>query len=252
MPDWHVVIPFFFGKNMFVHPKGGAPPENKIEYLRKTTDSIVKILPAASIHIFVCDEPSEAAAKTLPFQVQTLPCPPQELPYRTLCEAATLDLRDDDILFFTEDDQVLYMADTVREDIERCAEDLAFSPHRWSRTLLGLRRRKRPRMKLNGKNGVLDNIEILSPAPATRRFNHAYDVQDTQNGAYAASWAMRSSTFGKLQLALRDTPKYWLEVASFMVFEQLPVLKLSIRAGENPASFIVDHLSGYDFNSRIF
>jgi hypothetical protein len=31
-----------------------------------------------------------------------------------------------------------------------------------------------------------------------------------------------------------------------------PVLKLSIRAGEDPSAFIADHLSGYDYNKRVF
>jgi hypothetical protein len=255
MPHWHFIIPFFLGKNAFVHPKGGAPPSRKINYLTKTTDSVVRHFPDIyrdDIHIFVCDDVSEAAARDLSFGVHRLHCPPQELPYRTLCEAAALNISADDVLCFTEDDQVFYLADTVRKDIEDCKEDLVFSPHRWARTLLGLRTRKRPRMKLNGVNGVLDNIEIKSATPRTRRFRHTYDVQDTRNGAYAACWAMKFSGFRKIDLELRQPPGLWLELPSFLVYEQIPVLKLSIRAGEDPAAFIVDHLSGYDYNKRVF
>ncbi len=250
---WHFIIPFFYGQNLHVNRKGGAPKNKKIEYLRSTLESLVKHFPDPDIHLFVRDDASKEMASIFPFLVHRLECPPKELPYRMLLEVSKFkyNFKNEDILMFTEDDHILYMADTVKEDIEDAGKDLIFSPHRWSKLFMKFRIKGRPQYILNDVNGVLDNIDVKSQTPQIIPFRHKWEIQDTRNGAYAACWAMRFSTFKKIDLSLKSPPDAWLELGSYAVFDKYPVLKLSLKDNENPGSFIVDHLSGYDYNKRI-
>jgi len=157
---------------------------------------------------------------------------------------------DDDIVAFNEDDQILYLADSVKEDIHHTTERVIFPPRRWSRQFLYLRRKGRPVFYLCGHRGVLDNIDKKATG-AEFRFNHKYLAQSNKNAAYAACWFMKGSIFRTLDLTV-PAEKVELESASYVVYESgIPILKLLIDDRQPLSSFIVDHLSGYDYNRRL-
>lgn len=249
---WHFIIPFFYGINRDAPPFSGAPLENKIEYLRSTLESLVTHFSEPDIHLFVRDEPSAKVAKVFPLSVHRLECPAKELPYRMLLEVSKFkyDFKRDDILCFTEDDQILQMKDSVKTDIETAVKDYVFVPHRWSKLFLGLRTNGRTRLDRGKEKGVLENLRFKSPQPGLIPLSHKWDVQDTLDGSFAGFWAMRYSTFRKIDLSMKEYPDHWLLMGSYAVFEKFPVLKLSLRSGEDPADFLVNHLSGYDRNRR--
>jgi hypothetical protein len=250
---WHFIIPFYYGVNRDTSPFAGAPLGNKIEYLRLTLESLVSQVKDPDVHVFVRDDPSEKIAKVFPLAVHRLECPPKELPYRMLLEVAKFkyDFRRDDILCFTEDDQILQMGDSVKSEIEDTHKDYVFVPHRWSKLFLGFRTAGRFRFDRGKEKGVLENVCSKSPQPRVISLTHKWDIQDTLDGAYAGFWAMRYSTFRKIDLSLKEYPDQWLLMGSYAVFEKFPVLKLSLRSGEDPSAFLVNHLSGYDRNRRI-
>jgi hypothetical protein len=253
---WHFIIPFFYGKNRYVTRRGGAPVDKKLDYLSRTVMSIRALRSDADIAISTQDAMStEKAALVVPGVVRIeVPAAPQ-LPYRSLIawqRDRVTHFAPDDIVAFTEDDQILGIDRTVVDDILDNKDDIIFSPHRWSRLFLFLRIRHRPLYRHLHRWGVLENVNRKNPPAATHRFRHVYATQPNKFDAYAAYWFMRASTFLKIPIS-ETPPGINLESSSFAVFESgFPVLKLSLADGENPGSFIADHLSGYDYNRRIF
>lgn len=251
MKLWHFIIPFFYGENQFVLIKGGAPVRRKVAYLRQTVASLQRLGVHSRITIFVCNEPSRQRALEVHSRVELIDCHPKHLPLETVKRYQTWFTAygsQDDIVAFNEDDQILHMADSVRDDIENAPERVVFSPHRWSRQFLYFRRKSRPVYYLHGHRGLLDNIGNESGA-AEFCFNHRYRVQPNRHAAYAASWFMKGSFFCTLDL---ETPLVELESASYVVFDSgIPVLKLDPDGDQSLSDFIVDHLSGYDYNKRL-
>ena len=158
---------------------------------------------------------------------------------------------DSDIVAFNEDDQILYLADTVIEDIQNTEEErVVFSPHRWARQFLFFRRKGRPVGYLQGKRGLLDNVDP-EPKGDTFQFNHTYLAQTNKISAYAACWFMKGSLFRSLDLSL-SAAEVELESPSYVVFGSgVPVLKLRIDGQQPLSAFMVDHLPGYDYNRRL-
>ena len=254
MSVWHFIIPFFYGENKFVLAKGGAPVRRKLSYLRQTLASIDRLPVRSRITLFVCNEVSEQRARGVHPLVRRLDCAPVHLPLETV-KAFQSQYRaqepGDDIVVFTEDDQILTMADSVKDDIQDTTERVVFSPHRWARQFLYFRRKRRPVYYLNGRRGLLDNTDTAPDGPELR-FNHRYVVQSNRHAAYAACWCMRCSQFRTLDLDSVPMDEVQLESASYIVFESgIPVVKLRIDENQSPSLFIVDHLSGYDYNKRL-
>jgi hypothetical protein len=253
MSVWHFIIPFYFGENKFVLVKGGAPVSRKLEYLRRTIDSITQLGIGSSITVFVCDEPSQERALKIHPTVQRIDCQANHLPLeavRTFQRWFASSGTDGDIVGFNEDDQIVHMADPVKLDIQHALERVVFSPHRWSKQFLLFRRKGRPVYYLNGQRGLLDNVDT-KPNGAEFHLNHRYRVQRTCHAAYAACWFMRGSVFRNLNF---DVPSkdIELESPSYAVFDSgIPVLKLAINHNQQLSDFIVNHLSGYDYNKRL-
>ena len=112
------------------------------------------------------------------------------------------------------------------------------------------RRKQRPVLYLNNVKGILDNYD-KTPCGKIFQFNHKYIAQADRFVAYAACWFMKASLFNTLDF---DVPveKIILESPSFAVFESdVHVLKFAHDNKENAADFLVDHLSGYDYNRRL-
>lgn len=253
MATWHFIIPFYFGKNTFVFKKGGAPVDQKIKYLSSTLESIRKLEVDQRITIFVCNEVSRQQALTLHSEVKMLDCHPHHLPIEAVKffqKQSEANIPDDDIIAFNEDDQILYLADSVKNDILNTTEKVVFSPHRWARMFYFFRRKKRPILHLKGVKGILDNFD-KKPQGQIFQFNHKYVAQANRDLAYAACWFMKASLFRSLDFNV-PVEKIMLESPSFAVFESgLPLLKFAVDNNENIADFLVDHLSGYDYNRRV-
>ena len=185
--------------------------------------------------------------------VQRLDCPPKHLPLETVANFQSwfrAHGSDDDIVAFNEDDQILYLADSVKDDMQNTTERVIFSPHRWARQFLWFRRKGRPVLYLHGHRGVLDNID-KNMRGAEFQFNHRYVAQTNKNAAYAACWFMKGSLFRAIDLTV-PVDCVELESASYAVFESgIPILKLSLDEQQPMSNFIVDHLSGYDYNRRL-
>jgi hypothetical protein len=253
MNVWHCVIPFYYGENKLVLAKGGAPVSKKLSYLSQTIASIQRLGVNARITVFVCNEPSRHHAVKVHPTVETIDCPPGHLPLetvRTFQSWFRIHGSDDDVVMFNEDDQIVYMTDSVRNDIEHATQEVVFSPHRWSRQFLYFRRKGRPVHYLVGRRGVLDNME-KEPGGREFRLNHRYKVQSSRHAAYAACWFMKGSLFKTLNLRV-PAESVELESASYVVFENgIPVLKLRTDDNQPLSAFMVDHLSGYDYNKRL-
>jgi hypothetical protein len=252
---WHCIIPFYCGTNYWVTRKGGAPRGKKRVYLQRTVDSLCTNLPHADITVFVCDRRSRETAAAVVAGVMRLECRSRHLPYQTLLQTVAdygREWPDDDRVLFTEDDQVLYMAPGVVEDIEEHGNRFVFSPHRWYRTywLRELLSKPRSYDYLNGTQGVIDNYD-RTPALPVHRFRHGYAQQRGIGGAYAACWATSMGVLRALDLHVPEE-RIKLESASFAVYSRrFPVLKPAIHTGTSLETFAVDHLSGHDFQKRI-
>jgi len=253
MVNWHFIIPFYFGKNRHVVKKGGAPLDRKIDYLKQTITSINNLKVNSQITIFVCDEASNEQALKVHHKVQLINCHPKHLPIETVktfqkwfIENGT----DNDIVAFNEDDQVLYLSNKVIADIENAKDKVVFSPHRWAKLLFFFRIKKRPLFKFNGSWGILDNInKSLTGKDFT--YNYDYKTQDNRNSAYAACWMTKGNVFKTIDFNVPEE-LIELESPSFAVFDSgIPVLKLVNNKNQPLAHFLVDHLSGYDYNRRI-
>ena len=251
MITWHFIIPFYFGRNAFVLPKGGAPVSRKLPYLKRTITSIQRLAPHSRITIFVCDDASRRRALEVHSSIEILSCHPRHLPLETVKHYQARFRQqgsDQDIVVFNEDDQILYLSESVMDDIKAESGKYVFSPHRWSRQFLFFRRKGRPVYTLDGRRGLLDNID-RQPSGPELHFHHRYQVQKSRHAAYAACWFMSGHVFRNLDLGV-PAEKIELESASYAVFDSgLPVLKL--RTDEKLSHFLVDHLSGYDYNKRL-
>jgi hypothetical protein len=251
---WHFIIPFYFGKNKFVMLKGGAPIGRKIYYLQRTIDSILSLGKDARITIFTCDAQSKEQALLVHPSVQMIDCPAKHLPLQTVTRFQAWFREygaNDDIVAFTEDDQVLYLADSVKKDIQDATERVVFSPHRWSRQFFFFRAKGRPMFRLNGCRGLLDNFDAEMKGREFQ-FNHRYRAQTNKGLAYAACWFMKGLLFKAIDFARTDD-KVELESASYIIYKSgIPVIKLSADAQQAFSDFLADHLSGYDYNRRLF
>jgi hypothetical protein len=253
MVNWHFIIPFFYGKNRHVVKKGGAPLDRKIDYLKQTVDSIKRLGINSHITIFVCDAASHEQALKVHNKVQLINCNPKHLPIETVKtfqkwfkENGT----DNDIVTFNEDDQVLYLSNKIIADIENTKDKVVFSPHRWAKLLFFFRIKKRPLFKLNGSWGILDNINKTLTGKDFS-YNYDYKTQDNRNSAYAACWMAKGVVFKTIDFNVSEE-LIELESPSFAVFDSgIPVLKLVNNNTQKLSDFLVDHLSGYDYNRRL-
>jgi hypothetical protein len=163
--------------------------------------------------------------------------------------------RENDIVLFNEDDQVLYMRDSVRADIELQGNTCFFSPHRWSRNFLGLfEKHGRCPFKFGRVQGMLENSRPSAESLQEISFNHHYRIQRREVDAYAACWAAHASLVRSLPLEsiAAKTPHKILELASFALIQSgMTVLKLNLDK-EDPAGFLADHLSGHDYFRRMY
>lgn len=253
MAVWHVFIPFFYGKNLFVTKKAGAPVDKKVEYLKQTIQSFSKVGTSTKITVYVCDAISEEKALLAHNTVKKINCHPLHLPIESVKdfqEHCRQNTREEDIIVFTEDDQVLYMSASVIEDVLNCNEHKIFSPHRWAQTMLFFRKKGRPVFKFNGRAGVLDNMSFKENREIVT-YNNSYVVQEDRNVAYAACWFMKKAVFEGISFNV-PAADVMLESPSFAAFESgVPVLKLSGGSNGEITDFIIDHLSGYDYNKRL-
>ena len=250
MVTWNFIIPFFYGKNKYVDKKGGAPLQRKMEYLTQTLKSIKELPIDSKVTVFVCNRISQEKALTLLPDVQLLNCHPEHLPIEAVrFFQQQNDFLNDDIICFNEDDQIIHMSDSVRQDI-LASQEVIFSPHRWARTFYFFRKKKRPLFHLNRRRGILDNFD-KNPWGKKFYFNHTYVAQTEKAFAYAASWFMKGSLFRKMNFDIH-AENIVLESPSYAVFESgIPLLKLAEEPQGNFSNFIVDHLSGYDYNRRL-
>jgi hypothetical protein len=253
MAIWHFIIPFYYGKNQYVVKKGGAPVDRKIDYLKLTVSSIQRLGVDSSITIFVCDEPSRVQALKVHEKIQKLECHPKHLPLEAVKAFQSWFNNHgspNDIVAFNEDDQILYLSDNVKADIQNTTDNVIFSPHRWAKLLFIFRRKKRPLFRFQGSLGVLDNIGKL-PTGNEYRYNYTYNIQVNRGSAYAACWFMKGYVFKIIDFTVPDE-QVVLESPSFAVFDSgIPVLKLRFDKIQPLSDFLVDHLSGYDYNRRM-
>lgn len=253
MPAWHFIIPFYFGRNEHVLVKGGAPVRRKMSYLTQTIASIQRLGVDSRITVCVCNELSRQRALTVHPTVKEIDCLPLHLPLETVKNFQlwfSSHGSDDDIVAFNEDDQVLHVADSVKQDIVNTTQRVVFSPHRWARQFLWFRRKGRPVFSLNGHRGVLDNVDMHMTGNVYQ-FNRRYIAQAGRNPAYAACWFTKGSVFRAIDLTV-PADNVELESASYTVFDSgVPVLKLSPDGRQTLSDFMADHLSGYDYNKRL-
>jgi hypothetical protein len=253
MSKWFFIIPFFYGKNRHVVKKGGAPIDRKIEYLKQTIDSINNLQVNSSITVYVCDDASYDEAIKVHSNVIKIDCHPKHLPLvtvQTFQNWFNINGTDEDIIVFNEDDQIIYLTKEAIDDIENTKENVVFSPHRWAKIFLLFRIKKRPLFRLNGTLGILDNIN-KNLQGKTYQFNFKYIVQDSRESAYAACWFLKGNVFKTINFTVPEN-EIELESPSFSVFDSgIPVLKLVFDKTQPLDNFIVDHLSGYDYNKRI-
>ena len=253
-PRFHIVIPFYYGRSTAAGKKFGAPPARKEQYLRATIAALQKRFSNPAIHVMVCNAQSESIARTLWSDITLIDCAPSALPLAGIShfkEHIAPGLPCDDFFMFNEDDQVLYLSQSVLDDIVAGTAPCIFSPHRWSRLFLFFRIKRRPIYKLNAVRGVIDNYNRRRSQRRTIRLGHVWDVQENRLEAYAACWITRIGNLKAIDSTVPSTP-VCLEQASYAAFESgIPVAKLSIDHGEAFGDCIVDHLSGYDYNKRV-
>ena len=251
-PSVLAIIPFYYGKNKFVNKKGGSPVDKKVFYLQKTILSLTKCFRNLRIQIFTADDISTQIALKAHNNITQISVPAVQLPVQSVIHAKDfIKSGEFDFVYFTEDDQILYLHDSVKEDLFKVPDNFVFSPHRWAKLFLGfLGRRKYYSYVLNKKRGFLDNFDFQHISSQQYRVNHVYDRQDSRFWAYAAAWFIHSEQLLTLlpKINLKDSV---LETASYFLFDLgVSVLKLSVKSHENPGLFIVDHLSGYDYHRR--
>jgi len=251
-PSVFAIIPFYYGKNKFINKKGGAPVDKKVLYLQKTIQSLTKCFRNLRIQIFTADDISTQIASKIHNNITQIPVAAVQLPVQSVIHAKEfIKSGQFDFVYFTEDDQILYLEDSVKDDLFKSPKKFVFSPHRWAKLFLGfLGRRKYYSYVLNKKRGFLDNFDFQHIASQQYRRNHVYDKQDSRFWAYAAAWFIHSEQLLNL-IPKINGEKSVLETASYFLFDLgVPVLKLSVKSNENPSLFIVDHLSGYDYHRR--
>lgn len=135
-------------------------------------------------------------------------------------------------------------------DIENTNDKVVFSPHRWSKLLFFFRIKKRPIFKFNGSWGILDNIN-KSLTGKDFSYNYDYKTQDNRNSAYAACWMAKGNIFKEIDFNVSEE-LVELESPFFALFDSgIPVLKFVNNKTQPLSHFLVDHLSGYDYNRRI-
>jgi hypothetical protein len=253
MVNWHFIIPFYYGKNRHVVKKGGAPLDRKIDYLKQTINAINGLGVNSQISIYVCDDASNEQALLVHNKVKKIDCHPRHLPIETVKTFQQWFIEngnDKDIVTFNEDDQVLYLSEKVIADIENTNDKVVFSPHRWSKLLFFFRIKKRPVFKFNGSWGILDNIN-KNLTGIDFSYNYNYKTQDNRNAAYAACWMTKGNVFKGVDFNVSEE-LIELESPSFAIFDSgIPVLKFANNTTQPLSHFLVDHLSGYDYNRRI-
>ena len=252
MLKWHFIVPFYFGKNNYVVKKGGAPVLKKKSYLQKTIDSIKKLSSDVDITIYVCDENGYNEASTVHDNISRIDCHPRQLPIESVKVFQSWFKKrgsDTDIVVYNEDDQIIHLSENVKNDILNVKDRVVFSPHRWAKLFFLFRIKHRPLFKLHGKLGVLDNFD-KSCDGKLYQYNCFYQAQTKRDAAYAANWYMKGDIFKSLDFNV-PVEDIELESPSFQVYHTgIPVLKLANNKENNLADFIVDHLSGYDYNRR--
>lgn len=253
MANWHFIIPFYYGKNVHVIKKGGAPVARKIDYLTQTLNSIQHLGVNSKTTIFVCDDASYEQAIKVHEHVQKINCPSMHLPIETVKHFQKWfneNGSDNDIVAFNEDDQIIYLSKEAKADIENTTDKVIFTPHRWAKLLFFFRIKRRPLYKLNGVWGILDNINKKLKG-TDFQYNYAYKTQDSRQCAYAACWMVKGNIFKEIDFNVKPE-LVELESPSYAVFDSgIPILK-SVFAKNTPLShFMVDHLSGYDYNRRL-
>lgn len=256
--QWHFIIPFYYGVNRYVTGRGGAPVNNKLSYLSQTIAAICERFDGADVIVTVCDTPSEHAASkvSLPCTVTRIDCAPLHLPYATVKYAAQKlgpGWNPADIFVFNEDDQIIYLTDVIKKDIEEHGSRHFFSPHRWVKGGKGRRYRKAPRYCLREEKGIIDNV-YPDAIGAACTYTASYRTQKTRLSAYAACWATHCSSLTQIRFTPYETnpESICLETASFLLLDTpLTVLKPDL-ANQAADDFIVDHLSGNDYFSRRF
>jgi len=255
-PTWHIVIPFYFGLNKWVTRKGGAPVNKKILYLKKTIASLNNTIDNPDIIIAVCNDTSAEIAKTVHSNVKYVNCSSKHLCYDTVTYAVKewgINWPETDIVMYNEDDQELFMAQSVQADIEAHGNTFTFAPHRFEQTYW-LREFFKPHKSyhlLRGIRGILNNAnENLGEKDLRHTFNHTYTEQPDWGSAFAACWAMHIGLLRKLDLYIPEEQRA-LESSTIMVYSgKAPALKLTLP-DENPENFLVNHLSAYDYYRRI-
>jgi hypothetical protein len=252
---WHVVIPFYFGTNYWVTRKGGSPVRKKISYLKRTLESLDRCIPGADIIIAVCNSRSaEIAGRVCPV-VKMVDCPPKHLAYAAVVTAARNwgnNWPETDVVMYNEDDQILAMEESVKHDIEAHGNRFVFAPHRWEQTfwVRELYKPHRTYHSLNSKKGIINNVPENGATGPQHRFNRSYTEQNSWGTAFAACWAMHASVLRRLDLSV-PYDKIALETSTQIAFtKEFPSIKLTIPR-EPFRSFVVNHLSGYDFYRRI-
>lgn len=253
MAKWRFFIPFYYGKNEHVIKKGGAPVNLKIDYLQKTIASIKSLNVDAEVLIYVCNDISYEKAISVHPKVEKIDCYSLHLPLESVKAFQKWHIKngdDQDIVGFNEDDQVIAMSDVIKEDILNTNDPVIFTPHRWAKQFFYFRRKKRPVYKLDGVRGLIDNYE--KPGEHKRfQYNREYYAQSSRDTAYAACWFMKGKLFNEMSFDVPED-KIELESPSFSVFDSgTPILKLTDQVQQKFSEFIVNHLSGYDYNRRL-
>lgn len=253
MAKWYFIIPFFYGKNRHVIKKGGAPIDRKIDYLKQTLKSINNLKVNSYTTVYVCDDASYEQAIKLHENVIKIDCYSRHLPICTVQHFQNwfnANGNDEDIVVFNEDDQIIYLADKAIEDIANTKEKVVFSPHRWAKILLFFRIKGRPLFRLEDKLGILDNIN-KNLKGTIFHYNYDYIAQDSRDSAYAACWFLKGKWFKTINFNVAEVD-IELESPSFALFDSgVPILKLVVNKTQPLADFMVNHLSGYDYNRRL-
>ena len=254
-PTWHIIIPFYYGTNHWVTRRGGSPKRKKISYLKRTIDSINACIENPDIIIGVCNAKSAEMARSVFPNVKQIECRSKHLAYAVIVAAVKewgISWPGGDIVMYNEDDQELYMRNSVARDIESHGDRFIFAPHRWER-VYWLRELYKPHTKycsFKNKRGIINNVDENQPNEIMHSFNHSYTEQHSWGTAFAACWAMHMKVLRDLDLSA-PFEEIALETSTQVVFQKkYPSLKLALSKGHF-TDFVVNHLSGYDYYRRV-
>lgn len=229
------------------HKKSNSNYDNRINYLQRTVTNAFKY--SKRVCIFVSNEFDkniilEHVPNTECIQVECitsthLPCTACLYVQQHIDE---LQLKDQDIVYFTEADHLLYIEPNIQSSLVNTLEsyDVYASMHRMEQLYQENGKNRGPLCKLHEHEFILANTPHNVHEQPSCIYNNKFYLSKSDVEAYSGAYLTSIRSFKKIKINNNGV----LESASFSSFHSLPCMK-SIHIKD----LYLIHLSGYDYHA---